>query len=65
LAALLFLPTLGAVAFPLLEKHAGDKDAEVASACKNILETLDARELLKAGAAEQPGAPAVRLEGGR
>lgn len=55
---------IGGAAFPLLEKGAGDKDAEVASACRNILETLDARELLKPGAAEPPQFGTVRRESG-
>ena len=39
---------IGGAAFPLLEKHAADKDAEIATACRSILEDLDARPLLKA-----------------
>jgi hypothetical protein len=49
---------IGGAAFPLLEKHTADKDAEVANACRLILETLDARAELKPGGA--PVRPEVR-----
>ncbi len=51
---------IGGAAFPLLRKHAGDRDAEIADSCRSILETLDVEPLLRPVAPKGNSLPAAR-----